>query len=82
MAMTCRQLAFADLRDTRVRDGPSCGALSARERGSAQSPTLRQGHFRGLRREGNASPLSPRWPSAYVVRLLIIRGWPSSSPGA
>jgi hypothetical protein len=67
MALTCRNLAFADLRDTRVRDGPICGgALSARER-STQSPTLRPGHFRGLRRENNASPVSPRWPSAYVV---------------
>ncbi|CAM6085486.1 unnamed protein product [Calypogeia fissa] len=71
MALTCRQLAFADLRDKSVRDGPSCGgALSARERGSAQSPpTLRQGgNFRGLRRETNLSPASsPRWPSAYVI---------------
>ncbi|KAG6543676.1 hypothetical protein Mapa_014860 [Marchantia paleacea] len=64
MAMTCRQLVFtADfaLRDGAVESGRVMG-------GAAQSPRPRPHTFRGLHRDRDLSPASPRWPSAYVVQ--------------
>ncbi|KAL3676462.1 hypothetical protein R1sor_026410 [Riccia sorocarpa] len=67
MAIACRQLAFPA--DLRLRDGAPA-AETGRSLGggaAAQSPRLRPHAFRGLQRERDLSPATPRWPASYVV---------------